>query len=162
MTMRPRSSAATTPSTMDSTSAAVSACSRRSSSKRSASCRCICRSAWTSASMSGTPERGKRGGDPAAIARAAAVIWVNGLAIERPATSASRAPTSSASSAAPTTAACARRTISSTCRRSAATRIAPGPPGRATYSMARPTVSLWRVAMPVRPASASRISGRSR
>ena len=42
--------------------------------------------------MSGTPERGNRGGDPAAIARAAAVIWVSGRAMERPAMSASRAP----------------------------------------------------------------------
>ena len=41
-------------------------------------------------------------------------------------------------------------------------RIAPGPPGTATYSSSRPTVSLRRVAMPVRPASAARISGRSR
>ena len=130
--MRPRSSAAITPSTMDSTSAAVSACSRRSSSKRSASWRCICRSAWTSASMSGTPERGNRGGEPAAIARAAVVMPVSGRAIERPAMSAKIAPTSKARSAAPATAPWARRTTSSTWLRFAATRIAPGPPGTAT------------------------------
>src|SRR5438093_974545 len=69
--MWPRPSAAMTPSTMDWTSAADSACSRRSSSKRSPSWRCIARSAWTRASMSGMPERGKRGGEPAAMARAA-------------------------------------------------------------------------------------------
>ena len=115
---------------MDSTSAADSACSRRSSSKRSPSCRCIWRSAWTSASMSGTPERGNRGGEPAAIARAAAAMAVSGWAIERPATSASTAPTRRASSAAPATACCARPDD----RRppapgSAATRMTPGAAG---------------------------------
>ena len=112
--MWPRPSAAMTPSIMDSTSAAVSACSRRSSSKRSPSWRCIWRSAWTSASISGTPERGKRGGEPAAMARAAAVMSVSGRAIERPAISANSAPTARARSAAPATARCARRTMSST------------------------------------------------
>ena len=51
--------------------------------------------------MSGTPERGNRGGEPAAMARAAAVMPVSGRAIERPATRASTPPTSSAMIAAP-------------------------------------------------------------
>ena len=93
---------------MEETSAADSACSRRSSAKRSLSWPCICRSACTSASTSGTPERGKRGGEPAAMARAAAVMAVSGWAMERPAISAKSVPTSSASSAAPATAPCAR------------------------------------------------------
>ena len=98
---------------MDSTSAADSACSRRSSSKRSPSCRCICRSACTSASMSGMPERGKRGGAPAAIARAAAAMLGERPRDRAPGDRArARVPTSSASSAAPATAPWARRTTS--------------------------------------------------
>ena len=84
--MRPRPSAAITPSVIASTSAADSARSRRSSSNRSASCRCICRSACTSASMSGMPDRGNRGREPAAIARDAATRPLNGWVMDRPAT----------------------------------------------------------------------------
>ena len=63
--------------------AALSARSRRSSPNRWSSCSCMSRSARTRSSMSGIPERGKRGAAPCAIARAAWVMSVSGCAIDR-------------------------------------------------------------------------------
>ena len=145
---------------MDSTSAADSACSRRSSSKRSPELAVhLAQRLHQQVDVRNAGAR-EAGGAPAAMARAAVAMSVSGLATERAAMRASTVPTTSASSAAPATAPWARRMIWSTWVRSAATRTAPGSPGTATYMSSRPTVSLRRVAAPACPSSAACTSGR--
>ena len=113
------------------------------------------------ASMSGMPERGKRGGVAGGDRpRGRGDVGERLGDRARGRRARARCRPSRASSGRPPRSPCARRTISSTCARSAATRTTPGPPGTATYISRRPTVSLRRAATPGRPSSAWRTSGR--
>ena len=109
--------------------------------------------------MSGMPDRGKRGREPAAIARAAAARSLNGCAIDRPATNARPDPTSSATSAAPSIARRAFRTMSSTCAMLADTRTAPSTVGIATCISIGEIASARRTSRPAPPDSAACTSG---
>ncbi len=100
-TIVPRASAAITPSTIASTMALPPAFSCCSSTTRSAWSRCMRRSACTSVSISGIPDRGKRGVAPAAMSRAASASATSGRATDRPATHASASAIASASTTTP-------------------------------------------------------------